>query len=564
MKLFILSVFLLNGCATHEMTHIVTSGIVQRTAALSDCPCLPPLVLPPVVGNLNYTEAPLLSGLSYTANGDSVILNIPPVANAADFRVYALVDGIKIYLNNGGEQVDGAEIYCSGQYQSNSPRTLPIVLQHVQVDGLSGSAKLVVEAIDRQCPFPGVMGAVRSDQVVYEGDDPTEIVPFSVWTDAEIKARYGSVIHNGQRPGDKLGAPASNIPPTVLARGFIDVNLSRVITGLNNLNVLIDGYGGVINRVKSLSDDAGRSQQGAMYSDDKLIYYSYGNQHTQLFKRDNVLHSVIADWHQDIFGQVYWTPKNTVNIDNGYLHSSWETASDSSGRRYWWWFLCGADGNNQTLNVDGTLKSPIVQTPFFMEADGRNPSLALWNCLQVFPRDGSPIPIGSDNRNPQTDIRIQINPVGRERGPVNISPKQFAATWISPSWYRQQDSSGKLGGPILDDKLVNAPRQRYDIYVSRSRVVLYIDGEQRLCNDYPSIPLTMAEGALGLGQVLYHTAAERNDFNRSFYHEENQINWLYNTPYVDEHTWDNVGYKEASALPTDFDVTKCYRYVPAQ
>jgi hypothetical protein len=298
-----------------------------------------------------------------------------------------------------------------------------------------------------------------------------------------------------------------------------------------------------------------------MYVDDDFTYYGYGNQYESIFRRDGVLHTVLADWHQDIFGQVYFIPKKPIELQNDtYIHSTFEISSNASARRYWWWFACGSDKRNDTLNADGSLKSPIVQTPFFYQADGRNPSVANWNCLQLFVLDGSPFPIGKTN--PQSDVRVIVNKAGFDRGgTVNVSPKQYAADWMSRSWYVQQDAQGNLGETMLDDKLgLNTQRTTFDVYLSRTRLVMYVDGKQRLCDDFPSQSLTMHDAALGYGQVLYHSAAERNEFTRSYYDKSAQKYWLNNTPYVDEHTWDNIGNQQSVKLPSDFDASKCYKY----
>lgn len=555
-----------HSATTMEMRSIeryarALSALLGSTAqAQTSDPCAPPPVTPSDPIGFDQLPAPLLSIVSIFSKQDSVLVSLPVVQGAKDYRIFAITPSVKIQKVGTQEHVIGAEIYCGGIEQHNAPIALPVPIRDIQVDGVFTEGAYAVEALDRPCPFPGVMGLAHSDQVVYEGDDPAEIVPFSIWTPEEMIARYGSVLHNGHGISNRLGAPAQADDPVVLARALIKVAPKAPV----KQTVWHDfAASGSATRVRSLVDDAGRSQQGVLFSDKDFNYYSYGNQHTQVFNRDGVLHHVIADWHQDIFGAIYFVPKRPVQIATAsFVHSTFEISSDSSGRRYWWWFLCGADTLGQTLNLDGTLKSPIVQTPFFMEPDGRNPSLANWNCLQIFPRDGSPIPI-SDNVNPQSDIRVMINKAGLDRGSVvNVSPKQYSNNWVSNSWYRQQDAAGKISGPMLDDKLQISPRNRYDVYVSRQRAVLYVDGQQRLCNDYPATLITMAEAALGYGQVLYHSAAERNDFTRSYYNESAQVHWLNNTPYVDEHTWDNVGFSEAVNLPADFDSTKCYRYTP--
>ena len=115
---------------------------------------------------------------------------------------------------------------------------------------------------------------------------------------------------------------------------------------------------------------------------------------------------------------------------------------------------------------------------------------------------------------------------------------------------------------IFDESLhfLLAPRTAYDIYIRRDRVIMYVNGEQRLCNDFPSVALTMAEGALGYGQVLYHSSAERLEFSRGYNDRTGQLYYLSNTPFVDVRTWDNVGYQEGVGSPADFDDSVCYLF----
>ena len=527
---------------------------IAHGAAAHPCGPEEPITLPE-----KLPLAAKMEGVTFVPKQDSVRVSVPQVAGAKDYRIFVVNDKVGVEIIGNNERINNAEIYCAGQQQANAPALPDLPNREIQVDGIYSESTIVVEAIDRACPFPGLMSLEHSDQVVFEGDDPAEIVPFSVWTPEESKSYYGSVYHNGHGVGAVLGARAERSDPVVLARAVLSVapKQPELLATWHDFQ-----KPGQVQKISAASD-AGRSQKGALYRDDDFNYYAYGNQWESIFKRDGVLHVAIADWHQDIFGQVYFVPKKPVELqDDTYLHSTYEVASNTSARRYWWWFVCGSDKRNDTLNADGTLKSPIVQSPFFYQADGRNPSVSNWNCLQLFTLDGSPFPIGS--KNPQSDMRVMINRAGIDRGSVvNVSPKQYAVDWMPRSWYVQQDGAGKLGGTINDDKLgLNTQRTAFDVYLSRNRIVVYVDGEQRICNDFGAQALTMHDAALGYGQVLYHSAAERNDFTRSYYDKSGQKYWLNNTPYADERTWDNIGNQQSVKLPKNFDVSKCYKYVP--
>jgi hypothetical protein len=88
---------------------------------------------------------------------------------------------------------------------------------------------------------------------------------------------------------------------------------------------------------------------------------------------------------------------------------------------------------------------------------------------------------------------------------------------------------------------------------------MYVNGEQRICNNLGNAgKLTMAEGALGFGQVLYHSAAERLEYNASYWDRRGQRYYIENSPFIDERDYDNVGYDEHVALPSGFDSSVCF------
>jgi hypothetical protein len=113
---------------------------------------------------------------------------------------------------------------------------------------------------------------------------------------------------------------------------------------------------------------------------------------------------------------------------------------------------------------------------------------------------------------------------------------------------------------MLDDLQQIAPRVHWDLYVRRNRVILFANGQQRLCNDFPSNALTMAEGALAFSQVLYHSAAERMEFSLSYWDKTGQRFYLADAPYADFRAWDNLGYDEHVQPPSGFDASLCFNH----
>jgi hypothetical protein len=511
---------------------------------------------------LAWTSAPQLADPTAARGSDSAILVLPAVAGARDYRVFAIPAGVQISSTDGvHEDVRKTTIFCAGYRQRNVAASVAPaeLLRRVEVAGLTGPTRFVIEAIDTPCPFPGVRGATHADVAV----DNTEVEaaargPFSVFTEAEIVARYGSTIVNGHGAATKAAQPAPPILPKVLARTTVKI---EPVPNPAPTTFLEDFSGSDPPVLVGSLDNFDRSQNGTLYRNSKFNFATYGAAVAQFFVDRRRLNVVLADWGQDIMSSAITYPRAPVHLSaTTYLHVTFRVASDSTQRRYWWIVLCGAATAGQTIDASGKLLGNIIQTPFFYQADGLDPSMEGWNCLQVFPRDGAPYALAPGNTQPETDVRVMVNKGGApvRDNVVNVSPDQYGISWIAPSWYRQRDAKGALSAPMLDDQLLIAPTARIDLYVRRDRLVMYVDGELRLCNDFPTHALTMAEGALGFGQVLYHSAAERQEFSRSDWDRTAQRYYLQNTTFVDVRAWDDLGYSEGVAEPAGFVKERCY------
>ncbi|HEX7600937.1 MAG TPA: hypothetical protein VF316_05000, partial [Polyangiaceae bacterium] len=176
---------------------------------------------------LGWAQAPLMASVSVVPNRDSAILVVPAVAGAVDYRVITVPDGVKITVDgSGAERIDGSTIHCAGYRQHNAPRAAnrELMLQ-VEVTGLTGPTRLVVEAIDTACPYTGALGSAHVDinATNTEIDAPTRGV-FSFFTEAELRSTYGSLILNGHGNNPaKNGQPAPATSPKVLSRTTIKV-----------------------------------------------------------------------------------------------------------------------------------------------------------------------------------------------------------------------------------------------------------------------------------------------------------------------------------------------------
>jgi len=511
---------------------------------------------------LGWSTAPVMDAVTAVANRDSVVLVLPVVAGAIDFRVVTLPAGMSVVVDDSGhEKIEGATLFCAGYRQVNGTAGPRPLLTQVEVTGLVRPTRLVVEALDRPCPFPGVIGAVHADlDVENPAVEPAARGVFSVVTSDEVRARYGSVVWNGHGRGTSPGRAASTVSPKILARTAIEVapRTSPAPTAF------FDEFGASSDTPVRVGDVASDRGTGQRWQSTRWSVYSFGAALSQVFLDGGRLHQILADAAQTGFASQVAYPRRPVALDDtSYLHVTFEVGSSTSPRRGWWLSLCGAAGFGTTLDDGGALSSPIVPTPFFMDSDGQNPSVAGWNCLQIFPRAGWPFALGPDGKAPQSEVRILVNraDAADRASVVDVSPQQYSAVTTGPAaWFRRQDAGGKLtSAPLLDDQQLISPRTHFDVFVRRDRVVLYVNGEQRICNGLPSgATLTMAEGALGFGQWLFHSAAERQEFGRAFWDRTGDRYVLENTPFVDERTWDNVGFTEHSELPAGFDETVCY------
>lgn len=511
--------------------------------------------------------APLMRGVQIIANRDSATLVVPAVAGAADYRVFRLPAGASVATVGEGEHVAGTVIHCAGYLQHNDTYTgTRELLRMIEVTNLTGPTDLVVEAIDSACPFSGHLASKHQDiQVTIDEVVAADRIKFSFFTADEIRARFGSVIINGHGPGSSLGMPGSTAPPKVLARTTIKVTPTGYAPARTaDFFDDFDGTAGPVTLVGSF-DDSGRAYRaGRHLGNSKWDYYVFNDSDAKadISVERGLLHVALPDWMQDVFATVVGVPRRPAAMSTtGYLHLTFEVASNATSRRYWWVGVCGAEGLGQTFDASGHFAGKLIQTSFFYQPDGRNVSVDGWSCLQFFPRDGSPFSLGPSNRRSESDIRVMINKAGAaaRESVVNVSPPQYPPNAATPSWFRQQDGAGRLIAPILDEQLQQSPRTRFDAYVRRDRLVLFVNGAQRLCNDFAKYPLTMAEAAVAFGQVLYHSAAERLEFSRGYNDRTGQRYYLENAPYADERDWDNVGFEENVSAPSTFDATQCFQ-----
>jgi hypothetical protein len=338
---------------------------------------------------------------------------------------------------------------------------------------------------------------------------------------------------------------------------------------------------------------------------------------------NGALHTTLGDVGQDVLSEVTMVPRKAAHLNaTSYLHITYEVNSFATNRRYWVVTLCGSSTPGQTLDSTGALTEQIVHSVFFYLNTGMSPSTAGWNCLQILNRDGNqyafgnwesmhnldgtrpPVPpnkglydvadyiynavpsISDPTKtaaytvHPESDVIVLVNkPIPKAdlpevggtndqvvqsaaTSPINVSPLQLDNPGGEIAWFYKVDANGRPIAPILDDQQLVSPRTKYDLYVRNNRIIMYVNGKPTLCNDFttPTTTLNIADAAVGFHQVLYHSSGE---FVERFVDPDRgaAYHYRYNSPWLDQRTWDNMGFEENVSAPADFNAATCFEHV---
>lgn len=514
-------------------------------------------------------------------NLDSAVINIEPVDGAKDYRAFVMADGVQILTDaDGHEKLVGATIYCAGLRQRAAPALQqPEVIQQIEVTDLHAPTTYVVEAIDTLCPFPGAFGA-KDDTFEIGSPDalPDLKTPVPILSEASIRAKYDNMIFNGQGPGSPLGMPAAPSVPKVLKRWTVQVSPVDAAAAAarktkdffadfseNDQPVWVPGG---TNNDGTFHEPFGFGYSLGIYQNSQFDFYATNAVNTRgnhAFIDRGLLQMILPDAAQDTMATDMAISRKLAHFsDTGYLHITYENSTNSTPRRYWWISMCGAETAGNTFDSAGLLKDYISLNSGFFGNDGVNPSVAKWNCLIVFPHDGIGAPVPNTGKsNPQSSVIVLIHKANApdKQSAVDVSPQQLNPSYPA-AWYRTQHNGQVTDTGVLDDLIQQAPRARFDLYVTRSRLVMYVNGQQRICNDFGPQKLTMAEAAVGFNDALYHSSAEHTELTASFADRSGQLYYLNNSIYEDLHSYDNVGFEENVSTPSDFSDADCYTYAP--
>lgn len=619
---------------------------------------IPPdaVVAAPSTTTLVLPDAPALGEVKYVPNRSSVTVFVPAITDARDYRVFAVKAGVVTStVATNREHVAGAAVFCAGLRQRNqcdngviaalafnneevdlpacpanghAPSVPSQVNRAIELNGVGAGETLIIEAIDRQCPFPGPIGNAHIDI----STDTAEMGPmvdvtvnnnaytikrwedrFPVRTLAEIATEYGSVYFNGQGPNPpnfsttppespliRMGQPAPPNDPVVLARAVVTVSALGTATlppGFGDGDYFDDFsndadqpvLAGTTGNLPKYMEDAIPNLRIPRYTNSKWVFYATGmdpppddgspwHSLAQMFLDRGVLHTVLSDFYLDAMSSLTFYPKRAVVLPTAadrYLHVTFEVQTMESSRRYFNIALCGSDTVGQTYANERPLTAPMPRPAFMNEEDISRTNPLGWNCLYLVPRGPGYYEVdGGDIANAHSDTSMKVTVMPTHAAPTTRDdyesgePPAGLALQFGPNqddafprqWERAIGADKNPSGPWLDDVLDVWRRTKFDVFIRRDRVAVFVNGEQRLCADLSGKPLTMAEGALGFWQVLYHSSAEFLEM-RSHESWANPLtgasHLINNTPFIDSRAWDNVGFREDVEAPADFDPTRC-------
>jgi hypothetical protein len=288
------------------------------------------------------------------------------------------------------------------------------------------------------------------------------------------------------------------------------------------------------------------------------------------------MNMVFGDAGQDVMSTQAMYPRRPVHLPteaDRYLHVTYEAQRIETPRRYENLVFCGADEVGQTYDGDALRAAPLPRPGFMQEQETARTNPFGWNCLLLVPRGAGygNLPGGDIQSHSDTSLKITVvgtHGAARDLGQYDGERVTQFATAFGPDqdppfpkqWMRQIDASGEISGVWLDDQTHAWQRAKFDVFVRRNRVVIYVEGEQRICANLDAAPLTMAEVAVGFWHVLYHTSAEFEEIRAGEVVNNpttGQRHILYNTPFADQRSWDNVGIRENASLPPGFDAARC-------
>jgi hypothetical protein len=506
---------------------------------------------------------------------DSLIVYVPNVAGAADYRVRVMY-----YVQRGDDYIafePGPAMWACAGFRQHAWRAKEDangiaareLLQSIELPGLTrkGQYYIEVEALGVPCPYTGMpahtSATIAMALPVLQGLTGGTI-PFTGFADAI--ATYGSEYVNGQLPnsdwfiqaGQKRGQA---FPPTPsymsalaspVARATLKIkmpfadeveNAPIIDVGANSTfdDFAEDGIASSFTHIANRNFGGSDSVEGPFKN---WYYWTHSTQAAtsqttdaspvlgvQIWQRHGRLNITAADWAQDVFADVHFSSlkSGVQTLDNErYVHSFFRVDSGATARRYWHWMMCGAA--NATTLIDPATNIPRVRhvlRPAFYDYGGVNPTAPWFNdvpsasnnreCIQLLQLAASnpnlpTLADGSSGPAPNQTLLAVINPEGSEQGVINLTPALFDRGYGTVTWNWRLDADDKYAGPIVEPFDQAQPLTHYDVFVRPDRMVLFANGRQEACWNFAARPLVMNVGHIVYGQVLYHTDAETGEY----------------------------------------------------
>ncbi|MBP9114563.1 MAG: hypothetical protein KBF88_17230 [Polyangiaceae bacterium] len=322
--------------------------------------------------------------------------------------------------------------------------TYPITQLHWS--GLTQEKVLVVEALDKGCPF----GGFHSPKTI-AADPPNQA--FVTLADQRAASPSGEITINGQ-------FPKTNVPKAI-ARAFVKVK-PEALPSMD--------YSDEFKTFAPLTEaPCGRANCFQSFRQTSADYdISWDSVETGGYAVGNVLGELwvaYGDWAQDTGGKVRITPKKKTTLAAGnFLHVTMEVDGVSTGRRYPQILISDRDAPVQNSLPQG--KTIIAQL-----INNWPPRYELQIC---------------DTRN--WDVNDQC--------PVY-------------DFYRPQNLTGPIP-PIPEvGSLIGVDKStRFDVYASTGRAYLFIDQKPYGCADLPTAKVPSGAVTVTYGDVLYHSGVD--------------------------------------------------------
>ena len=365
------------------------------------------------------SQLPSISDIAILNRRDALIIYLPAVKGAADYRAY-IYDSSKVTF--AGEQPRGAVLACAG-YRQRLGRNVDSVgggnvsarnrelLQTIEVPGLvnNGNYKIIVEALATPCPFPGVL-AHTSAVIPLNGGGSFQLRGFN-----DVKAAYGNEIINGQgsmvadfsqgdnwgptdpKKGDPVPPNSTTMPAdsVVIARSAIavvqpaadeaqngpvfDVGTNAVFDDFTNEGILTSLKAGSRNGGGAIASEGSfgdwffwtNGVQPALNANGTCCEGDTNPKGVQAWQRHGRLYTTIGDFGQDVMSEIYFASTKTrpQQLDTTkYVHSMFRVNIDSTSRRYWHWMICGGATRDELVDpATGIPRGRPIANAFFYQ-----------------------------------------------------------------------------------------------------------------------------------------------------------------------------------------------------